>query len=196
MLAVMTAHRSSFRFPILIVVGLVVLALGGIGAVLAFKAPRDKPPTSPPTVADVGSLSKPGTYLVSLSGLSIDEKSYVSSFKIATWGVTLLATCRYPSGWFLRSGSSANPEGSMEGEASFGATYLDRTHLSELNGLFLIHLWDGVQTEVRGKTGVIPATFDGEVLVGRYDEDEERIVKIGSRNVRLTPATSCPPPAK
>ena len=136
---------------------------------------------------------EPRVFLASVSSLPIGKAEYVSGFSIDTWGVDFLAVCHIPAGWHITAGSNASPDGTLAGDGSVGASFLDRSRLKELSGLALVKLYGPVQrSEIKSATGVVPATFSGGATVGTYGEDGERKVTITHANVWLTPASRCP----
>ena len=142
-------------------------------------------------------VDHPKTYLASITGIRLAKNEYVDGFKIDTWGVIERAVCHFPPGWDIDAGSSADPTGQIKGEGSLGVTYLDPTRLSELNELVLITLVGPVQARDIGHDGTavfIPATFKGHVSIGTYGVDgKTRKARLTSRNIKLVPASRCPP---
>ncbi|WP_443750831.1 hypothetical protein [Asticcacaulis solisilvae] len=139
----------------------------------------------------------PTLYLASITGLTIGKNEFVDGFSIDTWGVRMVAVCHFPPGWSIDAGSSADPSGLIKGEGSLGVTWLDRTRLDELDGLVLLDTEGGIRRADEGHEGAsvyVPATFKGKVSIGTYGTDKVRKMKIGWRNIRLTPAVRCPPP--
>jgi hypothetical protein len=138
------------------------------------------------------------TYLVSIVKLSIGPNDYVHAYSIETFGVTMLAACRLPPGWTVTVGSSADPSGTISGEASLRVTYLDRTRLKYLHSLALIELTGPVKKRpIHSKSVDLPETFRGKANVGKYGSDtdgEDREIQIAAKNIKLTPATRCPNP--
>jgi len=134
-------------------------------------------------------VAYPKTYQASITGIRLGANAFIDEFSIDTWGVTHRAVCHFPPGWFINAGSSADPTGEIKGQASMGVTYLDRTRLSELNGLALITLNGPVQQKDAGHDGgpvFVPATFKGYVSIGHYGIDEKRRkVRLTYRNIRL-----------
>ncbi|MBC9034785.1 hypothetical protein IAG41_20535 [Sphingomonas sp. JC676] len=132
----------------------------------------------------------PVTYLASVSiPLGPDER--ISAFAFDTWGVQFKAVCRIPPGWRIKAGSSATPNGTFEGEASHGVTWIGRERMRELDALVLVVLVAPVQRhEIRDATGVIPATFAGKAVIETTDDQREP--RIGADNIKLRRATRCP----
>jgi hypothetical protein len=140
---------------------------------------------------------RPETYLISIEGIPLGTTDRLTGFSIATWGVRPKAVCRIPSGWFVKAGSSASPEGVIEGGGSHGATWLSTNYVSELDNLVLVTLSEPVsKQEVRSSDGaaVIPATFAGHASISVPDEEEDRRIPLTHANIRLTPAAHCPQP--
>jgi len=97
----------------------------------------------------------------------------------------------------VRAGSSATPEGAIEGEGSHGATWLSANYASELDKLVLVTVSGPMRKQaVRSSDGtaVIPATFAGYASISVVDVDKERKIPLILANIRLTPATRCPQP--
>ena len=153
----------------------------------------------PPSASASPPAEQGGTYLLSITGIQIDENEYVDRFTLATWGVHFLSVCHLPPGWSITAGKSAAPDGAIEGEASHGVTFLDRHRLSELHGLALVRLYEGVRrSDIRATAdGHMPATFAGDAGIGTYGRDDgpRRQVRLTYANLRLTPAAACPAPS-
>ena len=128
----------------------------------------------------------PRTYLVSIVDIPLSARGRLSSFTIDTWGVEVRAICHIPRGWRVQGGGNATPEGVIAGEGTHGATWLGREDAGELQGLALVRLSLPVQRRAKGP---VPATFAGKAVIA-----EERQAQLDYRNVRLAPATRCPPP--
>jgi hypothetical protein len=144
-------------------------------------------------VAAAPPREEPKTFLASLT-VPLRKGERLSGFRIDTWGVEFLALCRFPSGWIMRAGRSATPDGVFEGNGTLGATFLDSD--SELRNLALIRLSGPVQLEaIVERNGQIPATFAGNALLDTPDEDEPRRAKLTYANLLLRPADRCPSPA-
>jgi hypothetical protein len=130
----------------------------------------------------------PRTYLVSVVGVPLKAGESIASFSITTWGVEFNAICKIPSGWRIKAGSSATPDGVLEGEGSQGATWFNQSSPRELRGLDLATLYAPVQrTDVRNGPD---ATFKGTATVST--DNGERKARLTYRNVQLTPARHCP----
>lgn len=128
------------------------------------------------------------SFLVSVVGFPLKPGESVESFTISTWGVEFQAVCKIPGGWRIKAGSSATPDGILEGEGSQGATWFNRSSPSELRGLALVTLYAPIQrADVRNGPD---ATFKGEATVST-DKGETKI-RLTYRNVQLTPARHCP----
>lgn len=138
-------------------------------------------------------VDHPKTYLASITDIPLKSGERIERFSISTWGVTFTAVCQIPSGWTIKAGGSATPEGVLEGEASLGTTWLSEASPKPLRDFVLIKLYEPVQRRDVGKEGApvyIPATFKGHALLS--DDDAERKVRLSYANVRLTPASHCP----
>jgi hypothetical protein len=131
------------------------------------------------------------TYLLSLA-LPLGPGDRSDGFRVATWGVDMLAICRIPPGWRIRAGRSANPEGVIEGEATHGVTWIADT--ARLEGLALVRLHGPVQARDRREGDALhPATFKCDVrLITAAGKGRKRA--IGADEVRLAPAAACPAP--
>jgi hypothetical protein len=132
----------------------------------------------------------PVTYLASVSiPLGPDER--ISAFAFETWGVTFKTVCHIPSGWRIKAGSSATPDGTLEGEGSHGATWIGGEQMRSLDSLVLIELVAPIRhDDIRDGTGVVPATFAGKAMI--ETPDDQREVKIGTDNIKLSRARRCP----
>jgi hypothetical protein len=139
------------------------------------------------------------TYLASVDGISLGPREYVDEFSIETWGVQVVATCQIPPGWTITAGYSADPTGTIAGEASLGVTFLNRSGLRYLNSLVLLRTDEPVRRHPvrQGIGGVLPATFVGTARIGKYGlTDQTRKQKLDYRNVHLVPASRCPVPRR
>ena len=145
--------------------------------------------------AAISSQSGPekiGTYLASISGIRLNPGESIDAFTLNTWGVDFRAVCNIPNDWEITAGSHG-PEGRLVGAAGHGASQLRTQDLSRMRGLVLIQLLGDVQkVDLRDRTGVVPATFQGFVNVQSGSEDRSRRVKLTYANVKLTPAKKCP----
>ena len=130
---------------------------------------------------------QPRRYLVSIVDIPLKPGESVVRFSIETWGVQFDAVCKIPSGWRIRAGSSATPDGVLEGNGSLGATWLSQSSPPELNGLVLVTLSGAIQHKDRG---AVPATFKGSATISA--ETGEPQVALTARNIRLVPARDCP----
>lgn len=133
-------------------------------------------------------VDHPRTYLLSLVDLPLESGESLESFSIATWGVEFKAVCRIPGGWRVKAGSSATPNGTLEGEGSQGATWFNQRNPADLRQFVLVTLYDDVQ-----RADVIngpDATFKGQATIST--EDGERMAPLNHANVDLTPASRCP----
>ena len=164
---------------------LVVLCIGiGLTALVG---------TAPAGRADLAET----TYLASIGNIAIGPNQYVDGFHIDTWGVDILAVCQVPWGWRVTAGRNGSADGVLSGKGSLGVTWLNPSTLTKLTDLALIRISGPVQPrKVTDKAGnQQPATFEGYASVGVYGSDaDEREIALDSRNVRLRPASRCPPP--
>jgi hypothetical protein len=143
---------------------------------------------TPPALVD-----HPKTYLASIASIPLKPGDRIEGFSISTWGVTFQAVCQIPYGWTIKAGGSATPEGTLEGEASLGTTWLNEASPKPLHALVLITLYQPVQRRDVGKEGgpvYIPATFKGKARL--WADDAERKVSLNYANILLTPASRCP----
>ncbi|MEN3749583.1 hypothetical protein TPR58_20590 [Sphingomonas sp. HF-S3] len=131
----------------------------------------------------------PRTYLLSIVEVPLKNDQALSGFAIETWGVRFEAVCHFPSGWTLRAGSRATPDGVLEGNGSHGATWLSPGSTAVLDDLVLVTL-DGPLDA--GSPDVRPPTFAGSFAIELPDDEEPTPVRLTLANIRLTPATACP----
>ncbi len=139
--------------------------------------------TAGPALAD-----HPRTYIASLTNPRPGSNEYIEGFSIQTWGVEFKAVCRFPSGWRIKAGWGT-ADGDFDGNATLGATNIQRDRLNELSGLVLLQLDGPVQ---RRDIGDVPATFKGHWIFGNDDNERKRRPPLTHVNVRLTPAKRCP----
>jgi hypothetical protein len=139
----------------------------------------------------------PRSYLLSLKGLPVGKITpRLTGFHFDTWGVIFYAVCRIPSGWHIKAGSSASPDGEIEGEASQGVTNLNRQQLAKEGPLLLVKLYGPVQRKkinFKDGNGGIPATFTGKADIAGFGDDNSNTIPLTYANIRLTPARQCPP---
>ncbi|WP_156390544.1 hypothetical protein [Caulobacter sp. Root487D2Y] len=141
--------------------------------------------------AHASAPDQPRTYLASIVGIPLKPDESVESFSIETWGVTFGAVCRIPSGWRIKAGNSATPDGILEGEGSQGATWFSRGSPKALDRFVLITLYEPVQKDAVGSDDAkIPATFSGYATISTVDDGEVK-VPLDWRNVRLIRASGC-----
>ena len=135
----------------------------------------------------------PRTYLLSVVGLPVKDTQSVKAFSIETWGVEFTSICRIPSGWRIKAGSSATPDGGLSGEGSQGATWFNQSNPRGLRAFVLVTLYAPIQrADIRTAdgSGLTPATFKGYTTL--ETDDGDRRVPLTYRNVTLTPASVCP----
>jgi len=135
------------------------------------------------------------TYLVSIVDVPLAYGESIEAFSFSTWGVTFNAVCHIPGGWRIKAGSSATPDGVLEGEGSHGATWFVRSSPDELRDLVLVTLYGPVQPDdILSSTGegetLIPATFAGYASISA--EQEGKRVVLTTANIRLAAAKGCP----
>lgn len=138
--------------------------------------------------AGAAPVDHPRTYLLSIGRIPLRKAESIEAFAIETWGVDFNAICRIPGGWRIKAGSSATPNGELDGEGSQGATWFNRSSPPELRAFVLITLYAPVQRVDIGSE--IPATFKGYALISTDDADRKR--PITYRNITLVPARRCP----
>lgn len=138
-------------------------------------------------------VDHPRTYLLSIGQIPLRNGESIEAFSLETWGVEFRAVCSIPGGWRIKAGSSATPDGSLEGEGSHGATWFATASPRELQRLVLVALHAPVQ---RADTGSpdngTPATFKGTATISTDDGNVQRALSY--RNIMLTPARRCPIP--
>jgi len=133
-------------------------------------------------------VDRPRTFLASIVDIPLKPGESLESFSIATWGVEYKAVCKIPDGWRIRAGSSATPDGALEGTGSQGATWFHQKSPAALRDFVLVTLYAAVQREdVRDGPD---ATFKGHAVIST--DDGERRAALTYRNVRLMPAKRCP----
>lgn len=107
-------------------------------------------------------VDRPRTYLLSIGRIPLRDTETVEAFSFETWGVQFRSVCGIPSGWRIKAGSSATPNGTFEGEGSQGATWFKTGSPRELRDFILVTLYAPVQrAAITSGTGVVPATFKG-----------------------------------
>ncbi len=133
-------------------------------------------------------VDRPRTYLASIVDLPLKSGESLESFSIATWGVEFRAICRIPGGWRIKAGSSATPDGVLEGEGSQGATWFDDRNPPELRNLVLVTLYGPIQRDdIRNGPD---ATFKGSALISSADSQSNAVLTY--KNVKLIRAQHCP----
>ena len=133
----------------------------------------------------------PRSYLMSIGRIPLKDTESIEAFSIKTWGVEFTSVCSIPGGWRIKAGSSATPNGEIEGEGSQGATWFNKSSPKELHAFVLVTLYAPVQRKDIGSTdNVIPATFKGTATINTDDGDVRRALTY--KNVTLTPARRCP----
>lgn len=140
------------------------------------------------TASAPAEADRPRTYLVSIVDIPLEAGESLESFSIATWGVEYKAVCKIPGGWRMKAGTSATPDGTLEGEGSQGATWFHERTPPELHEIVLIALYADVQ-EDDVENGP-DATFKGQAVIS--SDKDERIAPLSYRNILLTPASRCP----
>lgn len=133
-------------------------------------------------------IDHPRVYLASIVNLPLRAGEQMERFSIDTWGVEFRVVCHIPGGWRIKAGSSATPDGVLEGEGSQRATWFNSRNPVELRNVALVVVYGDVQLAdiLNGPD----ATFQGHAVMS--GPDDERRAALGYRNVRLTPAKRCP----
>ena len=134
--------------------------------------------------------------VLSIAGLDMPAGHGVRAFRIETFGVELLAVCRVPRSWALKSEMFEGMEGYISGRAdTHGAS------LKALDGMYLVDVYEP-QASPKGddQSGQPPASFSGWVEIGfreAFDDPKGHVRRHRLRrsNFRLTDARSCPVPA-
>lgn len=134
---------------------------------------------------------RPRSYLLSIGRVPLKDTESIEAFSIKTWGVEFISVCRIPGGWRIRAGSSATPNGEVEGEGSQGITWFNQSSPKELQGFVLVTLDGPVQREDIGSPeNSVLASFKGSATISTDDGDVQRALTY--RNITLTPARRCP----
>ena len=133
--------------------------------------------------------------LLSLRGIELTNGGFISGFHIETFGVRVIAVCRFPPGWTIAAGNSIDLSGTLDGNSGGGVANLDGPNAYRLDDLFLVEVI-GYQPQERRKQGEInPALFSGKVSVGTYGDDvKSRDVELRPDNFVRHPASQCPSP--
>ena len=135
-------------------------------------------------------VDHPRGYLLSIGRIPLRDTESIKAFAIQTWGVKFRSICRIPSGWRIKAGSSATPNGVIEGNGSQGATWYNHGSPKELRSFALVTLYAPVQRIDVGSPGNgVPATFKGTATISTDDGDVERVLSY--RNITLTRARRC-----
>ena len=133
----------------------------------------------------------PRSYLLSIGHFKLKESESVGQFSIKTWGVDFISVCKIPSGWRIKAGSGATPDGEIEGEGSVGATWFRQSSPKELRNLLLVKMYAPVQrNDIGSMENGIPATFKGAATINSDDSDPT--LPLTYKNVTLKPAAHCP----
>lgn len=133
----------------------------------------------------------PRSYLLSIGRIPLKDTESIEAFSVKTWGVEFRTVCRIPGGWRIKAGSSATPNGEVEGEGSQGATWFNQSSPKELQAFVLATLYAPVQREDIGSPdNGVPATFKGTLTISTDDGDVQRALTY--KNITLTPANRCP----
>lgn len=133
----------------------------------------------------------PRSYLLSIGQMQLRDTESIEAFSLKTWGVEFRSVCSIPDGWRIEAGSSATPNGELEGKGSQGATWFNESSPKELQKFVLVTLYAPVQREDAGSPDIgVPATFKGAVTINTDDGEVQRALTY--KNVTLTPARHCP----
>ena len=145
-------------------------------------------------VAAAPAVDRPHSFLVSIVDLPLAQGESLESFSFQTWGVSFRSVCRIPTGWRIRAGQSATPDGSLEGEGSHGVTWFHQRDPAELQRFVLVTLNGPVRrrtvTDASGQA-IMPPSFSGTAQIS--SPDRERTVPLTYRNIRLVSAARCSP---
>jgi hypothetical protein len=136
-------------------------------------------------------VDHPRTYLLSIGTIPLTNAESVSAFTLQTWGVRFRSICRIPSGWWIKAGSSATPDGVLEGSGSQGATWFNHSSPRELRTFVLVTLTGPVQrADIGSHDNGVPAIFKGAATISTDDGDVQRALSYW--NITLIPASRCP----
>ena len=136
-------------------------------------------------------VDHPRTYLLSIGRIPLKGTESIQAFAITTWGVEFKTVCSIPSGWRIKAGSSATPNGNLEGQGSQGATWFNTASPKELRNFVLISLVSPVQrADIGSPNNGVPATFKGTATVSTDNGDVQRTLSY--RNTTLVAARGCP----
>ena len=136
-------------------------------------------------------VDHPRTYLLSIGHIPLKNTELIEEFSFETWSVEFNAICRIPGGWRIKAGSSATPNGELDGTGSQGATWFNHESPKELQQFVLVTLYGLVQREDIGSpNNGVPATFKGTVTINADEGDVKRALTY--RNITLTRANRCP----
>jgi hypothetical protein len=133
--------------------------------------------------------------LLSVDHLNLPADESIATFRIDTWGVSLLNVCYIPRTWSLSEEGFLDPAGVLKGRSD-----LYHQPLKELHEMYLVDVYS-YQPLPRGnpKTEYHPASFSGWIqLIGRGSELPGKRRALRPDNFHLTPASRCPdsPPAQ
>lgn len=133
----------------------------------------------------------PRSFLLSIGRIQLMDTESIEAFSIKTWGIEFRSVCRIPGGWRIKAGSSATPNGELEGEGSQGATWFNKSSPKELQTFVLVTLYAPVQREDIGlPDNGVPATFKGTATISTDTGEVKRALSY--KNITLTPALRCP----
>ena len=136
-------------------------------------------------------VDHPRTYLLSIGRIPLKDTESIEAFAIKTWGVEFKSVCSIPGGWRIKAGSSATPNGDLEGEGSQGATWFNTASPKELRNFVLVTFYAPVQrADIGSPDNGVPATFKGTATVSTDNGDVQRTLSY--RNITLVPARRCP----
>jgi hypothetical protein len=132
--------------------------------------------------------------LLSIDGVATPHGKTIFAYRIETFGVEFLATCRLPQSWELKSEKFENPAGYLAGRGD-----LHGEPLTALKNLYLVDVHDYRPRTWQAAGSEQPASFSGWVEVGSreaFGAWHGRKIKLRAENFRLTDAKNCPvPPA-
>jgi hypothetical protein len=136
------------------------------------------------------------TALLSITGISLDQRHHLTKVVIRTWGVEVLAVCHIPKVSVVSVDFDLDPGGVLTWKANSWHGELDQSALKALTSLFLVRVLD-YQKEPRGnpRGEYHPASFEGLARIATIQEpQQEGSLPLGWRNFSLTAAAHCPDP--
>jgi hypothetical protein len=130
--------------------------------------------------------------LLSIKLPDLSSDSYISAFRIKTWGINIHAMCKFPVGWMITAGRELNMGGQIVSSASGFMTNLNVKQLEKLTDFVLI---DDLGTPHDRSATEPPAFSDVFIQVGEYHSAQrDRRIRLKGSDIVLTDATRCPSP--